>query len=53
MIYCIGGDGKQDDSWGGEKWGGGGITQKRKRTHGHGQQQCGDAGGSGYKQTKW
>ena len=37
---------------GGARVGGGGIEQKGKRIHGHGQQ-CGDCGGRGYKVTKW
>ena len=39
-------DRKQDDSYGGwgVELGGGGIEEKGKRTHGHGQQ-CGDCRG--------
>ena len=37
----------------GRRLGGGGIKQKGKRIHGHGQQ-CGDCGnGGGYKGSKW
>ena len=35
---------KQDDSWKGGRWEHGGIEQKGKRTHGHGQQ-CGECWG--------
>ena len=40
--------------WGEERraLGGGGIEQKGKRTHGHGQQ-CGDCRGEDYKGDKW
>ena len=37
-------DGEQKTAGRGWRLGGGGIEQKRKRTHGHGQQ-CGDCGG--------
>ena len=39
-------DGRQADSWGWEGWENGEIKQKRKITHGHGQQ-WGDYGGQG------
>ena len=44
-------DGEQDNSYE-EEGRGGGVEQKGKRTHGHGQQ-CGDCGVKGHKGYKW